>query len=73
MGGVVNMNFMRKRSWVEHFTEEEDSVYFKEAREHLVEDDILSTKDDGFMQGYEEGLAEIEDSENSDSNGAGIA
>ena len=38
--------------------EDEESVYFREAREHLVEDDVLNLKDDGFMQGYETSFPE---------------
>lgn len=58
------MNQAKPRTIVSLFPEEEEeSVYFREAREHFVEDDILNTKDDGFMQGYEEGFAEIEDTD----------
>ena len=41
-------------------TEEEDSIYFHEWRERLVDDDELSIKEDGFMQGYEESIPEMD-------------
>jgi hypothetical protein len=43
---------------------EEDNIYLREIREHMIEDeDALSAIDDGFMLGYEEGLAEFRDRE----------
>ena len=32
----------------------DDSIYTREARLHLLEDDELSTWEEAFMQGYEE-------------------
>lgn len=39
-------------SWQEAF--EEENIYSKKARKKLVEEDVLSNEEDGFMQGYEE-------------------
>ena len=33
---------------------EDDSIYTREARLHLVEDDELTPLEEAFMQGYEE-------------------
>ncbi len=42
--------------------DQEESIYLKEARAKGVDEDILTAEDDGFMEGYVEGLeAEEED------------
>jgi hypothetical protein len=35
-------------------TLEDDSIYTRESRLHLVEDDELTPTEEAFMQGYEE-------------------
>ena len=57
------MKQTRERVAVPISEEDEDSVYFREAREHFVEDDVLNTQDDGFMQGYETGFPETDEPE----------
>ena len=49
-------------SWQEDF--EEENIYSEKSRKKLVEEDVLSHEEDGFMKGYEEIEENNEDYEN---------
>ncbi len=51
--GGENMEKMMVKTLEEEGMEEED-IYTREARLHLVEDGEISAEEDGFMQGYDE-------------------
>ncbi len=38
--------------------EDEENLYSKKSRESLVEEGVLDSEEDAFMQGYEDGIQE---------------
>ncbi|MBI2665722.1 hypothetical protein HYX12_03820 [Candidatus Woesearchaeota archaeon] len=40
---------------------QDETIYSRQKREILVEEDVLRHEEDGIMQGYEEGLSFVED------------
>ena len=48
---------MLKRKYFDEDKEEDDiNIYSRQVRESLLEDDELSSWEEGFMSGYEEGI-----------------
>lgn len=51
------MRILKKRRYTDEEESEDDtSIYSKDVRESLLEDDELSSAEEGFMNGYENAI-----------------
>lgn len=48
--------YPKRSRWGSPPPEEDETIYSKEMRERLVEEDALASEEAAFMEGYEEGL-----------------
>ena len=55
------MKTNKRRNRLSNFNSWDESFYAKKKRASLIEEGALSYEEDGFMKGYEEGIEEIQE------------
>ena len=55
--------YFRTRENSLDISDDESTIYSREFREQLVDEDEVSMMEDGFMVGYEEGFADVAEEE----------